>query len=67
MAKLIFYDPYINPVEFCGVAESLVQAHYQSQLSSFYALFLFGGLIAGLIFGAIILLYYLDKKGRLLR
>ncbi|MCA1800639.1 MAG: hypothetical protein LC650_05045 [Actinobacteria bacterium] len=45
------YDPYSEPMEFCGVVEGVVQQHYQELLYNYWMLFLIGGVLIGLLIG----------------
>lgn len=65
----LIIDPYNDPLGFCGVIDSAVQAHYQGLLSNYFLWFLIGGLLAGLMIGLAWYFHriaYLHKKGRVL-
>lgn len=43
------FNPYSNPLAFCDVVDSAVQAHYQAQLNSQFMFYLLGGVVIGLL------------------
>lgn len=56
------YNPYTQPLEYCGVVEGAVQAHYQGLLSTYWGVFLLGGVVIGFCLSYALFLYLHHTK-----
>jgi len=54
------FDPYGDPLSYCGVVESVVQSHYQNLLYSYWGFFLLGGVVVGFLIGFIATLWWVN-------
>lgn len=60
-SSVAVFNPYSQPLDFCGVVEGAVQSHYQGLLSAYWGLFLLGGFVVGFLCGFIATVWWLNR------